>query len=90
MEDAKALLAHGADGLVFGFLHQDGSLDLERTRILTELARSAGKAAVFHRAIDVAPDWREALDALAGQRLPAYSPADRPPTCPRLRTPSGR
>ena len=65
VEDAKALLAHGADGLVFGFLHQDGSLDLERTRILTELARSAGKAAVFHRAIDVAPDWREALDALS-------------------------
>ena len=65
VEDAKALLAHGADGLVFGFLHPDGTLDLERTRVLTDLARSAGKAAVFHRAIDVVPDWREALDALA-------------------------
>ena len=41
LEDAKLLLSHGADGLVFGFLHQDGTLDVERTRIMTELARDA-------------------------------------------------
>ncbi len=64
VEDAKLLLAHGADGLAFGFLHEDGRLDVERTRVLTELARSSGREAVFHRAIDVVPDWREALDAL--------------------------
>ena len=66
VEDARLLLAHGADGLVFGFLHQDGTLDVERTRALAELAQAAGKETVFHRAIDVAPDWREALDALIG------------------------
>ena len=66
VEDAKLLLAHGADGIVFGFLHEDGTLDRERTGILAELARSAGKEAVFHRAIDVVPDWRETIDALAG------------------------
>lgn len=38
IEDAKALLANGSDGLVFGFLHPDGTLDTERTRILAELA----------------------------------------------------
>jgi len=65
MEDAKALLAAGADGLVFGFLHEDGHIDLERTRALTQLALDAGKEAVFHRAIDVVPDWREAIDQLA-------------------------
>jgi copper homeostasis protein len=65
MEDAKALLAAGADGLVFGFLHEDGRIDLERTRALTQLALDAGKEAVFHRAIDVVPDWREAIDQLA-------------------------
>ena len=65
VEDAKLLLSHGADGLVFGFLHEDGTLDAERTRILTQLALEAGKEAVFHRAIDVVPDWREALDMLA-------------------------
>lgn len=64
VEDAKLLLAHGADGLVFGFLHQDGTLDRERTKILAELARAAGKETVFHRAIDVVPHWREALDQL--------------------------
>ncbi len=64
MEDAKLLLENGADGLVFGFLHRDGTLDKERTRVLAELAQAAGKETVFHRAIDVAPDWRETLDAL--------------------------
>ena len=64
-EDARLLLAHGADGLVFGFLHENGTIDRERTRILAETAREAGKEAVFHRAIDVVPDWREAVDLLA-------------------------
>ncbi len=64
VEDAKLLLAHGADGLVFGFLHQDGSLDGERTKILAGLAQAAGKESVFHRAIDVVPDWRKTLDQL--------------------------
>ena len=64
-EDARLLLAHGADGLVFGFLHEDGTIDRERTRILAETALEAGKEAVFHRAIDVVPDWRDAIDMLA-------------------------
>ncbi len=64
VEDAKLLLAHGADGLVFGFLHQDGTLDRERTRVLAGLAQAAGKESVFHRAIDVVPDWPAALDQL--------------------------
>lgn len=64
VEDGKLLLSHGADGLAFGFLLEDGTLDVERTRILVNLAREAEKDAVFHRAIDVVPDWREALDTL--------------------------
>ena len=64
IEDAKQLLANGTDGLVFGFLHQDGTLDKERTRILAELDQEAGKETVFHRAIDVVPDWKEVLDVL--------------------------
>ncbi|MDE6880058.1 MAG: copper homeostasis protein CutC [Oscillospiraceae bacterium] len=66
VEDARLLLEHGADGLVFGFLHQDGTIDLERTRVLAELAQAAGRESVFHRAIDVVPDWREVLDQLIG------------------------
>ena len=64
IEDAKQLLANGSDGLVFGFLHTDGTIDVKRTAILAKLAHSAGKEAVFHRAIDVVPDWKQALDLL--------------------------
>ena len=46
VEDARLLLAHGADGLVFGFLHQDGTLDRERTGVLARLAQAAGKESV--------------------------------------------
>lgn len=65
LEDARLLLEHGADGLVFGFLKENGTIDRERTEQLARLALDAGKDAVFHRAIDVVPDWREAIDQLA-------------------------
>lgn len=62
--DAEALLKYGSDGLVFGFLNADGSLDEKRTGELTNMAKRAGKQAVFHRAIDVAEDWRDMLSRL--------------------------
>ena len=64
LEDARQLLANGSDGLVFGFLNRDGTVDAERTAVLADIALSAGKEAVFHRAIDVVPDWKAALDVL--------------------------
>ena len=60
--DARALLDAGADGLVFGFLHGDGTIDEDRTRTFVELAE--GKPCVFHRAIDVVPDWKRGLETL--------------------------
>ena len=62
LADAEALLSNGADGLVFGFLNADGSLDVNRTRELVRLAGDRTK--VFHRAIDVAEDWRRMLGQL--------------------------
>lgn len=62
LADAEALLANGADGLVFGFLNADGTLDAARTRELVRLAGNRTK--VFHRAIDVAEDWRRMLGQL--------------------------
>ena len=60
--DAEALLANGADGIVFGFLNSDGTVDAGRCR---EMLRLASKSqTVFHRAIDVVPDWRAAIDLL--------------------------
>jgi len=60
--DAKALLRHGADGLVFGFLNADGTVDVNQTRAFVGLAE--GKPCVFHRALDVVPDWKRALEQL--------------------------
>ena len=65
LEDAEMMLKNGADGLVFGFLTAEGKIDLERTRRISGIAQGAGKETVFHRAIDVVPDWKEAVDQLA-------------------------
>ena len=60
--DARVLLENGADGLVFGFLHEDGTVDADRTREMVAIA--GGRPTVFHRALDVVPDWKRALDQL--------------------------
>jgi len=62
--DARALLQHGADGLVFGFLNADGTVNTDRTKEFVDLAE--GKPCVFHRALDVVPDWKRALEQLIG------------------------
>lgn len=62
LADAEMLLENGADGLVFGFLNADGTLNVERTRALVNMAGDRTK--VFHRAIDVAEDWRAMLGQL--------------------------
>ena len=62
VRDARALLAAGADGIVFGILHEDGTVDAERCKRMVKVVGS--KQAVFHRAIDVTPDWRAAIDTL--------------------------
>ena len=62
LNDTKLAVEHGADGIVFGVLTQDGCIDVKRCRQIVELAK--GKEAVFHRAFDVTPDPLEALDQL--------------------------
>jgi len=60
--DASLLLEHGADGVVFGILDSDGSVDTRRCGKMIELAN--GRTTVFHRAFDVVPDPMRALDEL--------------------------
>ncbi len=81
--DAESALAEGAEGIAFGILNADGTLDLERCRQIVKLA--AGRQIVFHRAFDVALDPLTALEQLmdlgvtrvmtSGQEASAYNGA---------------
>ena len=64
LEDARILLDNGADGIVFGCLQADGTVDTERCRAMLSVIGSS--TSVFHRAIDVTPDPLAALDTLIG------------------------
>jgi copper homeostasis protein len=59
-EDIRQAKAMGVQGVVFGILHADNTIDVERTRELVELARPM--SATFHRAFDLAEDLGEALE----------------------------
>ncbi len=59
--NAKIMLENGADGLAFGFLNEDKSVDMEACKQMVELAHSYGKEAVFHRAVDVCADYEKAF-----------------------------
>lgn len=62
LADAEALLQAGAAGIVFGILLPDGTVDMPRCQKMLEVI--GPHQSVFHRAIDVVPDWRAALDSL--------------------------
>ncbi|MEG1757338.1 MAG: copper homeostasis protein CutC, partial [Oscillospiraceae bacterium] len=62
--DAAALIKEGADGIAFGFLNQDGGLDIDRTARFIETV-CPGEA-VFHRAFDsMTGSQADAIDKLA-------------------------
>jgi copper homeostasis protein len=60
--DAVSLLRMGADGIVFGCLNPDRTVDAERVKSMVALAN--GKQTVFHKAIDQVENWDDALKAL--------------------------
>ncbi|MBR3364659.1 MAG: copper homeostasis protein CutC [Solobacterium sp.] len=62
--DAEVFLKNGADGIVFGFLQEDGSVDEANTRKMAELIHSYQKEAVFHKAFDAAEDPFAAIETL--------------------------
>ena len=60
--DIEAAKAAGADGVVFGCLRADGTLDIERNRQLKEAAGNL--STTFHRAFDVCRDPFTALEEI--------------------------
>jgi copper homeostasis protein len=60
--DTDLLLEQGADGVVFGILNADGTVDVRRTQALR--TRIGSRQAVFHRAFDVTQDPFRALEEL--------------------------
>ena len=86
--DAVTMIRAGADGIVFGFLKEDGTVDEDRTADFLRIIRAENPdvVTVFHRAIDVVPDVFSALDTLiafgvdrvltSGQRASAVKGTD--------------
>ncbi len=81
--DVELALANGADGIAFGVLLEDGSID--NARCAQIIKQAEGREAVFHRAFDVTPEPLAALDQLmdlgvtrvmtSGQESNAYNGA---------------
>jgi copper homeostasis protein len=61
-EDIKLCKQLGCDGVVFGLLNTNGTIDKERTSALVELAYPM--SVTFHRAFDRTRDGLEALETL--------------------------
>lgn len=61
-DDAKQLSQLGADGIVFGFLKEDGTLDYERCAKFLDFVQP--KESVFHRAFDLIPNPEVAIEQL--------------------------
>ncbi len=64
MEDCRLLLEHGSDGIAFGVLHHDGTIDEKRCLEMVKCIHRYGKEAVFHRAFDCCNDGFKALETL--------------------------
>lgn len=62
--ECQMMMKHGADGAAFGCLKADKTVDLVQTKMLTDVVKSQGKQAVFHRAFDCVTNPYEAIEQL--------------------------
>lgn len=61
-EDIKQAKALGARGVVLGILHPNGTINIEQTKRLVEIAKPLG--VTFHRAFDMTANASAALEAI--------------------------
>ena len=79
---AELLLQNGADGIAFGCLKEDGSLDRGRNQRMVEIIKSFGKEAVFHRAFDCCDDPFGAMGQLIRMEVDRVLTSGLKPTAP--------
>ena len=64
LRECEHLVRHGADGIAFGCLREDASIDRERNARMISIIHSHGKEAVFHRAFDCTSNPYESIETL--------------------------
>ena len=62
--DAELLLKNGADGIAFGALNADRTIDVETNKKLIDITHRYNKEFVFHRAIDCVDNPIESIETL--------------------------
>lgn len=60
--DAKNLIDHGADGIVFGFLNKDATINIQRTKEMVSII--GNKDVIFHKAFDSTVDLEQSIQQL--------------------------
>lgn len=81
LSDAEALIRAGADGIVFGILHEDGTIDEARCKRMLDLIGGRVET-VCHRAFDLTPDPYEALETLIRLGFDRLLTSGQKPTVP--------
>lgn len=64
LAECEMLVSHGADGIAFGCLNPDASLNLEYNKRMLEIIKKYQKEAVFHRAFDCSREPFETMETL--------------------------
>ena len=62
--DARLLASHGADGIAFGCLNPDASINREQNERLISIIHEYGTEAVFHRAFDCTKNPCQSMELL--------------------------
>lgn len=64
LAECEMMMSHGADGIAFGCLNEDASLNQQQNSAMMEIIKKYNGEAVFHRAFDCSKDPFEAMEAL--------------------------
>lgn len=63
-KDARLMLEADVDGIVFGFLNKDNTINIDKTKKMIDLIHSFNKEAIFHKAFDELGDIDEGCKIL--------------------------